>query len=140
MLKIKLAFFSLLKLGRMIRAQKDPLPLGCTKNVVYKINCNDCDATCIGQTKRKLSTRVGEHKKDINKKTSNHSVITEHRLEYNHEFDWENPVILDNEKQYYKRLISEMINIKTQKNTINLQSDTELLQQPYLEILNKIKH
>jgi len=89
--------------------------------------------------KRKLSKRV-EHKKDINKKTSNHTVITEHKLEYNHEFDWENPVILDNEKQYYKRLILEMINIKTQKNTINLQPDTALLQQPYLEILNKIKH
>jgi len=29
------------------------------------------------------------------------------------------PIILDKEKQYYRRLISEMINIKTQNNTIN---------------------
>jgi len=82
---------------------------------------------------------VGEHKKDINRKTSNQSVLTEHRLGSNHEFDWENPTILDKEKQYYRRLISEMINIKTHNNTINLQSDTELLQQSYLEILSKIK-
>jgi len=127
MLKAKLAFFSLHKLGRIIRAQKDSLSLGCSKNVVYKINCKDCDATYIGQTKRKLSTTVDEHKKDINKKTSNHSVITEHRLNSNHEFNWENPIILDKEKQYYRRLISEIINIKTQNNTINLQSNTELL-------------
>jgi len=31
-----------------------------------------------------------------------------------------------------------MINIKSQKNTLNMQSDTELLQQTYVEILNKI--
>jgi len=65
-------------------------------------------------------------------------VITEHRLEKNHEFDWDNPEILDREKYYYRRLISEMINIKSQKNTINTQSDIELLQQTYVEILNKI--
>jgi len=80
-----------------------------------------------------LNTRVSEHKNDINKRTGKYSVITEHRLEKNHEFDWDNPEILDREK--YRRLISEMINIKSQKNTLNMQSDTELLQQTYVEIL-----
>jgi len=78
-------------------------------------------------TKRKLNTRVSEHKNDINKRTGKHSVITEHRLEKNHEFDWDNPEILDREKYYCRRLISEMINIKLQKNTLNIQSDTELI-------------
>jgi len=43
-----------------------------------------------------------EHKKDINKKLGNYSVITEHscyRIECNHDFEWENPIILDKEKQ-----------------------------------------
>jgi len=31
-----------------------------------------------------------------------------------------------------------MINIKTQNNGLNLQSDTELLDQTYVEILNKL--
>jgi len=31
-----------------------------------------------------------------------------------------------------------MINIKSPKNSLNMQSDTELLQQAYIEILNKI--
>jgi len=74
----------------------------------------------VRQTKRKLNTRVSEHKKDINKTTPNHSVIINHRLQFNHDFDWDNPKILDKEKYYYKRLISEMINIKLQKNTLNL--------------------
>jgi len=47
-------------------------------------------------------------------------------------------MVLDRDKFYYKRLISEMINIKTQNNVLNLQSDTELLQPAYVEILNKL--
>jgi len=66
--------------------------------------------------RQKLDTRISEHRNDINKKTSKHSVITDHRLELNHEFDWDNPTILDKEKYYYRRLTSEMINIKTQIN------------------------
>jgi len=138
-IKSRLAFFSVNKLGKIIRAHKGPLQLDSNKNVVYKLSCKNCDATYIGQTKRRLSTRVAEHRKDINKKTPNHSVITNHRLEFHHDFDWDNPSILDRENKYYKRLISEMINIKTQKNAINLQSDTELLQQSYSEILNTLK-
>jgi len=124
-------FFSLHKLGRIIKAQKDTLPIGFNKNVVYKLNCKNCDVSYVGQTKRRLNTRASEHKKDINKKTSNHSVITEHRIEFNHEFEWENPIILDKEKQYYRRLISEMIYI--------LQTDTDVLEHVYVEILNRIK-
>jgi len=64
----------------MVEAQKDYLPIGMNKNVEYKLACKNCDVAYVGQTKRKLNTRIAEHKKDINKKTSNHSVITEHRI------------------------------------------------------------
>jgi len=139
LLETKLAFFSLHKLGRIIRAQKDNLPIGHSKNVVYRLNCKDCSAVYIGQTKRRLNTRIDEHKKEINKKTPNHSVITEHRQEFNHDFDWNNPSILDRENKYHRRLISEMVNIKMHGSAINLQTDTELLQHSYCEILNRIK-
>jgi len=79
-----------------------------------------------------------EHKNDINKKTGKHSVISEHRLQKNHDFNWDKPEVLDSEKIYYRKLISEMINIKIQNNGLNLQSDTELLDQTYVEILNKL--
>jgi len=32
-----------------------------TQNV-YKINCNDCSASYVGQTKRQLGTRINEHR------------------------------------------------------------------------------
>jgi len=44
---------------------------------------------------------------------SKHLVVTKHMLENNHTFDWQNIKIMDLKKNYYKRLISEMIYIKT---------------------------
>jgi len=81
-------------------------------NVVYKISCNQCDATYVGQTKRQLQTRIKEHKSDINRSMGSPSVISQHRLTHNHDFKWNNVEILDIEQAYIKRLISEMIHIK----------------------------
>jgi len=41
-LKSNLVFFSLNKLGRIIKTQKDTLPTKYNKNVVYKLSCKDC--------------------------------------------------------------------------------------------------
>ena len=89
----------------------------------------------MGQTKRLLKTRLQEHKNDI-KKVSSQSVITRHRLELNHDFNWEQTKILDEECSYYKRLTSEMVHIGRQSNGLNKQSDTELLSDIYIPILN----
>lgn len=83
---INLAFFSLNKLSRFIKVQKDVLPNNLKKNVVYKIMCKDCDASYVGQTSRRLKTRVIEHCNDIRRNANNHSVITEHRINLNHDF------------------------------------------------------
>jgi len=80
----------------MIKTQKD-LPADCKKNIVYKISYNNYDASYIGQTYRQLKTRISDH--------------------------WNNIQILDTECNYNKRLISEIINIKQQNNSINLNKD-----------------
>jgi len=127
----RLSFFSTNKLSSFIKVHKDPLPKLSKMNVVYKISCKNCDASYVGQTCRQLKTRISEHKNHILRNTSTHSVITEHRLQYNHDFDWEGVEILDVERNFNKRMISEMINIKCQKKGINLQTDTETLDRAY---------
>jgi len=57
-----------------------------------------------------------------------------------HTFDWENVKIIDHEHNFHKRLISEMIHIKEQKNSLNDMSDTELLDECYFDILNILTH
>jgi len=43
--------------------------------------------------------------------------------------------ILDVERNYNKRIVSEIVNIKCQKNGINLQTDTDALDRAYFSIL-----
>jgi len=44
----KLAFSCYNKLNRFIKIHKDVLPISSLSNVVYQINCLDCDATYVG--------------------------------------------------------------------------------------------
>jgi len=108
-------------------------------NVVYKLSCKDCRATYVRQTCRTLKTRISEHKNHIHRNTTTHSIITEHRLNFSHDFERNNVEILDKERYLTKRLILEMIHIKRQKNSLNLQSDTECLDDGIISILNKLQ-
>lgn len=89
------------------------------------MSCGDCDATYVGQSKRQLTTRVDEHRNSVRRGASN-SVIAD-CIRFNHNFEWDDVKIVDTEKEYKKRLISEMISIKRQSKGINIQSDTDSL-------------
>jgi len=86
------------------------------RDVVYRIECEECDASYVGQTKRQLITRIKEHKSSTKPDQSKISVVSNHILQTKHRFDWNNTRVLDIEHNYYKRLISEMLHIKHQKN------------------------
>ncbi|EZA53495.1 hypothetical protein X777_07300, partial [Ooceraea biroi] len=85
---------------------------------------------------QQLHTRVNEHKRDILKRGGSPSVISDHRLTSGHEFKWNDVQILDEESSYKKRLVSEMVNIKLQPNSLNLQTNTLALPEVYLPILD----
>src|SRR5580765_1475188 len=112
------------KFNTLIKRGKDRMPINNRTEVVYKLDCKNCNASYIGQTKRHLGTRVKEHFNNIKLHASNLSVISKHKLEFNHDFDWSMPVILHNEKYVGKREIAEMFFIKKFDNTINSQKDT----------------
>jgi len=136
---MRVAYYGVNKLRNIIKiSHKDPLPNFCKKNVVYKLNCNNCEATYVDQTKRQLKTRIVEHRNHKKRNTSTHSVITDHRIISDHEFDWDNVEIMDVERNLNKRLISEMINIKSQSKSLNLQTDMDSLDQAYFLCLSNI--
>ena len=105
-------------------------------NVVYKIVCRDCDASYIGQTKRHLCTRVKEHFNNITLHATNHSVISKHKSQFGHDFNWTSPIILHNEKHARGRSLKFLI--KKHDNTINLQKDTENLTNIYDKIIKVV--
>jgi len=135
----KLSFSCLNKLNKFIKVHKDLLSTSSRSNVVYKIECSNCDASYVGQTKRLLKDRIGEHRNHIKKNSCQTSVITNHRINSNHEFEWNNVRVLDEETNYKKRLISEMIHIKRQKCGLNSQNDTELLDLLYHDLVQQFR-
>jgi len=106
--------------------------------VVYKVSCNDCDASYVGQTSRQLKKRISKHRNHIRRNTSQLSVLTNHRLEFGHNFNWEEPEIWDRESSLGKRLVAEMLFIKRQRNSLNLQSDMEGLHHVFATIIDKL--
>jgi len=124
------------KLDNVIKRGKDRLNNQQVIEVVYKMNCNDCDKVYIGQTKRHLVTRIKEHRNNIKNPSGNFSIVTDHRLSFNHDFDWNNPNILHKERNRKKREIAENVLYKEKfNNNINLQKDTENLNPIYDKII-----
>ena len=101
-------------LNKFIDRGKDRLNQMSQQGMVYKIFCHDYEATYIGQTKRKLQTRVLENHSDINKTLGSPSVTSNHRVTHNHDFEWNNVKILDFVPSYNKK-ISKMVHIKKQQ-------------------------
>jgi len=55
-----------------------------SNNVICKISCIDCDASYVGQMKRKLKRRLNEHVKSIRLDPQKHSVISDHISKHGH--------------------------------------------------------
>jgi len=45
---------------------------------------------------------------------------------------------MDYESRYFKRIVSEIIHIKEQKISLNLNNDTELLDESHFDILSEL--
>ncbi|EZA59834.1 hypothetical protein X777_16036 [Ooceraea biroi] len=114
-------------MSSIIKCGKDELSSDTRMGTVYRINCTDCNSCYIGQTKRQLKVRINEHRSDIKKHQSNWSVVSKHRMENGHTFDWSNVAVLHQEKYLRKREMAEMLFIKRSSNAINLQKDTDSL-------------
>lgn len=128
---MRMSYTGINNLRRFITVGKDRLHIGAKSNIVYKINCADCNASYVGQTGRLLNTRIREHKK-------NHISVIANYKSLNHDFNWDEVEILDEESFLGKRLISEMIHIKRQTNSLNLQSNTFKLNEACLAIIDDL--
>lgn len=101
-INLKAAFSISKTLNKLIKVVKERLDPLSNQDVIYKISCLDCNTSYVGQTKRCLHTRVHEHSSEINKKMGSFSVISDHVIKFNHNFDWKEVKILDTELFYNK--------------------------------------
>jgi len=107
-----------------------------SKSGVYKLQCNNCSAKYIGQTGRKLETRVKEHIAAWHNKTKQ-SHFANHLHETNHTFNSQtNTTILEIENRYYQRLKLEQLHIShsLKNHEVLLNDQTNFSPSPLLEI------
>lgn len=120
--------------NRFFTKTKDTIDKLSQINTVYKINCQQCNSNYIGQSKQQLKKRVYQHEYSVKNKIIS-TALSEHHIETGHNFDFKNVSILKQENNYHKRLLTEMIEIKKEKNAVNFRTDTHNLSTIYHTLL-----
>ena len=96
---IKATFYTQTTLRSLLSKPKDPILKEDRNNAVYQLNCKDCEAIYVGETKRRLNIRPEEHITAI-KSVGKRSPTAEHCWKYDDDFDWEHRKVLDFEKNW----------------------------------------
>ena len=79
-------------IGNLFPKPKDPVPKDQTRGATYSIPCQVCDKSYIGETKRKFSTQLKEHQKEVINKHSHKSAVAERCLHSGHTISWESSI------------------------------------------------
>ena len=92
---------------KMFPTLKDKTLTKFKYNIIYEINCIQCNKKYIGQTCRFLHNRLLEHTRSIKKieNKENKTALAEHAITNKHSFDFKNTKILDFKNNFKKRLI-----------------------------------
>lgn len=122
-------------LSHIYSSLKDKTSLPFTSNVVYKIPCGGCQSSYIGQTGRWLKTRLNEHDKNVNRKEKEHTALTKHKINFDHQFKYDKVEVLYKEKNERKRIIHEMCHIVRDNTAVNLRTDVDNLCASYFGLL-----
>nr|VZI20210.1 unnamed protein product [Spirometra erinaceieuropaei] len=72
---------------------KTPLSPGETTNVIYRIQCSSCEMNYIGETGKRLQTRVKEHMRAV-RRMDQLSLVAEHCANSGHTFAFQSAEIL----------------------------------------------
>lgn len=105
---------------------------------VYSISCGNCNKSYIGQTNRRISARLQEHKLNIkNKQTA--SALYTHERETGHKIDLNSCKQIANIDHYKTRIIREAIEIEKQ-GSLNKKDDALNLPSAWKSVINNYKH
>ena len=91
---------------------KDPLQTTKQSNVVYEVPCT-CGKVYIGETKRRLETRLKEHKDASTRCLIDTSVIAEHAWTNDHPINWAERKILQRANRTMELVMKEVLSIRT---------------------------
>ena len=100
-------------------------------NVVYKLECSDCNACYVGETGRLLKERKLEHQKDV-RNGSALSNVFQHTSASSHSFNFNEMKVLDREECKRKRKMLESVYTAKNVGAINRCIDLNEVYLPFL--------
>ena len=108
---MKAVFKSGQSLRSMLTKVKAPLMMEKKAKVVYRIPCS-CGEAYIGETVRRLETRVKEHRDACHMGALEKSASAEHALKNHHSIKWEEVSVVDRARTTKELLVKEAIHIR----------------------------
>ena len=96
--------------------------------VVYRLTCNDCDQTYIGETGRTAIKRAKEHASYVRNGRFDMSAAADHAIIHQHSLSFKTVQIVDHEPRAARRRVKEALHIRTEnlKNPMNKDKGLEL--------------
>nr|VZI53306.1 unnamed protein product [Spirometra erinaceieuropaei] len=78
---------------RLVMRPKTPLSQGETANVVYRIPCSSCETNYVGETGKRLQSRMDEHARAV-RRMDQLSLVAEHCAAFGHAFAFQDAEVL----------------------------------------------
>lgn len=144
-------------IGSILPTVKDKTPNTEQSNVVYKIDCADCEACYIGMTTMKLKQRISGHRSNMKKlKTlrekgytnadaeicwvKEKTALVNHATTMDHDFKLDETKIIDRTYKTNNLHILESCHIYNTNHTVNKRTDTDNLHIAYAGLLHTLKN
>ena len=133
---VKTVFEPINTLKSIFKKPKDRPPEEKITGIVYKIKCNDCDFTYVGESKRCWTSRSVEH--DPARAASKLSAVRLHAEKTDHNIHPRHARILEKHVNHYgERLFLESLHSQLDQNTVNERKPFPRAYVPLLKTLGK---
>jgi hypothetical protein len=96
-------------LRRILSSERSKRESGQTINAIYEIPCTECDEVYIGETERRVQTRLKEHCKRTD------SVVHQHMVTKGHEIDFDSFRVRGQHSNMHERRIKETLFVSRAK-------------------------
>ena len=93
--KIRSTFHTEKTLHKLLCKPKDPVATGDKNNIVYEIDCSNCQAVYFGESKWSLKSHSDEHKRSIRNCNCDKNEIGKHCWEADHNINWDQKKVID---------------------------------------------
>ena len=117
--KIRSTFYTENTLRKLLCKPKDQVATEDKNNIVYEIDCSNCEAVYFGESKQSLKSRSDEHKRSVRNCDCDKNEIAKHCWEADHNFNWHQKKVVDRESRLIPRKIKETIHSLKNPNHIN---------------------